>query len=64
MSVNGFTIQILLPQSKEERTKVISRLSSTCVTHRLPEHLNFSLHFLNFSELLQYVLEAATHRCS
>ena len=26
MSINGFPIQILLPKSKEERTKVICRL--------------------------------------
>ena len=52
---NGFPIQILLPKSKEERTEVISRLLSTFVTHKLQEHLNFSLHFLNFSELFQYI---------
>ena len=48
MSINGFPIQILLPKSKEERTEVISRLLSTFVTHKLQEHLNFSIHFLNF----------------
>ena len=55
MSINGVPIQILLPKSKEERTEVISRLLSTFVTHKLQEHLNFSLHFLNFSELFQYI---------
>ena len=55
MSINGFPIQILLPKSKEERTEVISRLLSTFVTHKLQEHLNFSIHLLNFSELFQYI---------
>ena len=55
MAINGFPIQIVLPKSKEERTEVISRLLSTFVTHKLQEHLNFSLHFLNFSELFQHI---------
>ena len=55
ISINGFPIPILQPKSKEERTEVISRLLSTFVTHKLQEHLNFSLHFLNFSELFQYI---------
>ena len=55
MSINGFRIQILLPKSKEEWTEVISRLLSTFVTHKLQEHLNFSIHFLSFSELFQYI---------
>ena len=58
MSINGFPIQILLPKSKEERAEVISRLLSTFVTfvtHKLQEHLNFSIHFLNFSELFEYI---------
>ena len=55
MATNGFPIQILLPKSKEERTEVISRLLSTFVTHKLQEHLNFSIHFLNFSELFEYI---------
>ena len=55
MSINGVPIQILLPKSKEERTEVISRLLSTFVTHKLQEHLNFSIHFLNFSELFEYI---------
>ena len=38
---------------KEERAEVISRLLSTFVTHKLQEHLNFFIHFLNFSELFQ-----------
>ena len=54
MLIDGFPIQILLPKSKEERTEVISRLLFTFVTHKLQKHLNFSLHFLNFSELFQY----------
>ena len=52
MSINGLPISILLPKSKEERTEVISRLF---VTHKLQEHLNFSIHFLNSSELFQYL---------
>ena len=55
MSVNGFPLPILLSKSKEEWTEVISRLLSTFVTHKLQEHLNFSLHFLNFSEVFQYI---------
>ena len=55
MSINGFPIQILLPKSKKERTEVISRLLFTSVTHKLQEHLNFSIHFLNFSDLFQYI---------
>ena len=31
----------LLPRSKEERTKVISRLSFTFVAHKLQKTLNF-----------------------
>ena len=38
MPINGFPIQILVPKSKDERTKVISRLLSTFVTHKLQEH--------------------------
>ena len=44
-----------IPKSKEEWAEVISRLLSTFVTHKLQEHLNFSIHFLNFSELFQYI---------
>ena len=55
MSINGFQIQILLPKSKEERTEVISKLLSTFVKHKLQEHLDFSIHFLNFSKLFQYI---------
>ena len=55
MSINGFPIQILLPKSKEEWTEVLSRLLSIFVTHKLQENLNFSLYFLNFSELFQYI---------
>ena len=55
MSVNGFPLPILLSKSKEEWTEVISRLLSTFVTHKLQELLNFSIHFLNFSELFQYI---------
>ena len=57
MSVNGFPIQILLSKSMEEQTEVISRLLSTFVSHKLQEQLNFSLHFLNFSELFQYTFK-------
>ena len=66
LSINGFAIQILLPQSKEERIKVISRLSSTCVTHKLQEHLSFSLHFLNFFNTLskQPPIGVLMKRCS
>ena len=53
MSINGVPIQILLPKSKKERTEVISRLLSTFVTHKLQEHLNFSIYILNFSELFK-----------
>ena len=55
MSINGFPIQILLPKSKEEWTEVIFRLLSTFVTHKLQEHLNFFINFLNFFELFQYI---------
>ena len=55
MSINGLPISILLPKSKEKRTEVISRLLSTFVTHKLQEHLNFFIHFLNSSELFQYL---------
>ena len=55
MSINGFLIQISLSKSKKERTEAISRLLSAFFTHKLKEHLNFSLHFLNFSELFQYI---------
>ena len=55
MSINSFPIQILLPKSKEGRTEVISRLLFTFVTHKFQEHLNFSIHFVNFSELFQYI---------
>ena len=55
MSINGFPIQILLPKSKEERTEVISRLLSIFVKNKLQEHLTFSIHSLNFSELFQYI---------
>ena len=44
MSIN-VPIQVLLLKSKLERTEVISRLLFTFVTHKLNEHLNFSLHF-------------------
>ena len=49
MLINGCPTQILLPKSKEERTELISILLSTFVTHKFQEHLNFSIHFLNFS---------------
>ena len=55
MSINGIPIQILVPKSKEEQIEVITRLLFTFVTHKLQENLNFSLHFLNFSELFQYI---------
>ena len=55
MSITGFQIQILLPKSREERAEVISRLLSTFVTQKLQEHLNFSIHFLNISELFQCI---------
>ena len=55
MLINGIPIQILVPKSKEEQTEVITRLLFTSVTLKLQEHLNFSLHFLNFSELFQYI---------
>ena len=55
MSINGFLIQILLPRSKEEQADVTSRLLFTFLTHKLQEHLNFFFHFLNFSELFQYI---------
>ena len=58
MSINGFPIQILLPKSKEERAEVIPRLLSTFVTfvaHKLQEHLNFSIHFLNFFNTFSYL---------
>ena len=55
MSMNGFPFQISFPKSKEERTEVISKLFSTFVSHKLQEHLNFPIHFLNFSELFQYI---------
>ena len=55
MSITGFPIQILLPKSREERAEVISRLLSTFVTQKLQEHLNFSIHFLNISELFQCI---------
>ena len=55
MLINGIPIQILVPKSKEEQTEVITRLLFTFVTLKLQEHLNFSLHFLNFSELFQYI---------
>ena len=60
MSINGFPIQILLPKSKEERTEVISRLLFTFAIHKLQEHLNFSLHFLNFYEPFQYIFILAS----
>ena len=53
MSINGIPVQILVPKSKEEQTELITRLLLT--THKLQEHLNFSLHFLNFSEVFQYI---------
>ena len=55
MSINGLQIQILLPKSKEDWAEVMSRLLSIFVTHKLQEHLNFSIHFLNFSELFKYI---------
>ena len=62
MLIKGFAIQILLPKSKEDWTEVISRLLSTFVTfvtQKLQEHLNFSIHFLNFfsifSVYFQYI---------
>ena len=55
MSIDGVPIQILLPKSKKERTEVISRLLSTFVTHKLQEHLNFSIYILNFSELFKHI---------
>ena len=55
MSINGFPIPILLLESKEERTEVISRLLSTFVTHKLQEHVNFSIHFLNFCNTFSYL---------
>ena len=39
----------------EEWTEVISRLLSLFVTHKLREHWNLSIHFLNFSEPFQYI---------
>ena len=55
MWINGFPIQILLPKSNKERTEVTSRLLSNFVSHKLQDHLNFSIHFLNFPELFQYI---------
>ena len=55
MLINGFPIQILLPKSNEEQAEVISRLLPTFVTHKLQDHLNFSIHFLNFPELFKYI---------
>ena len=62
MLIKGFAIQILLPKSKEDWTEVISRLLSTFVTfvtQKLQEHLNFSIHFVNFfsifSVYFQYI---------
>ena len=63
MSVNGFPIQILLSKSKEEWTEVISRLLSTFVSHKLQEQLNFSLHFLNFFEVFQYIFILVSQLC-
>ena len=55
MSINGFSIQILLPKSKQERTEVVSILLPTIATQKLQEQWNFSIHFLNFSEHFQYI---------
>ena len=55
MSISGFSMQVLLPKSNEERTEVIARLLSTFVTHKLQDRLNFYIHFLNFPELFQYI---------
>ena len=55
-----FPIQILLPKSNEEWTEVISRLLSTFVAHKLQDHLNFSMHFLNFPELFQFIFILAS----
>ena len=58
MLIKGFAIQILLPKSKEDWTEVISRLLSTFVTfvtQKLQEHLNFSIHFLNFFIIFSYL---------
>ena len=58
MLIKGFAIQILLPKSKEDWTEVISRLLSTFVTfvtQKLQEHLNFSIHFLNFFSIFSYL---------
>ena len=55
MSINGFPTETLLPKSNEEQTEVISRLLSTFVTHKLQDHLNFSIHFLNSPKLFQYI---------
>ena len=58
MLIKGFAIQILLPKSKEYWTEVISRLLSTFVTfvtQKLQEHLNFSIHFLNFFSIFSYL---------
>ena len=53
MSINGFS----------KRTEVISRLLSTFVTQKLQEHLNFSIHFLNFSEIFQYIFILVSQLC-
>ena len=58
MLIKGFAIQILLSKSKEDWTEVISRLLSTFamfVTQKLQEHLNFSIHFLNFFSIFSYL---------
>ena len=55
MDYVNFPVQILLRKSKEERTEVTSRLLATFVTHKLQEHLNFSMSFVSFCELFQYI---------
>ena len=37
--------------------------SNTFVTQKLQEHLNFSIHFLNFSELFQYIFILVSQLC-
>ena len=55
MDYVNFPVQILLRKSKEERTEVTSRLLATFVTHKLQEHLKFSMSFVSFCELFQYI---------
>ena len=68
MSINGFPIQILLPKSKEERTKVISRLLSFLLQTNCKNICTFLIHFhtcftIMMSQVQKIFIQSIVTRC-